>query len=203
MKAALLATAAVLLAAGAAEAAEGKHTHLNDNVERRVDLREEIDARVRDENNNFPVHLEIGDRNLKPTIPTVDNTFVLFSFIGPDGNVQYGCGNERGEGPFLDLLAVDKLARHAEADLTGILGDEIPCGGAVPQSVSVVCDTDGNERHDESTTLNITPEDRTRTQTTHSSVQADCVIEVDGVEYQSTQGLIDRQLDRTKFKPTD
>ena len=107
-----------------------------------------------------------------------------------------------GEGPLLDVLKVDKLARHAEADLTGILGDEIPCGGAVPQSVSVVCDTDGNERHDEGTTLIITPDDRTRMQTTYSSVQADCVIEVDGVEYQSTQGLIDRQLDRTKVKQT-
>ena len=96
MKAALIASAAVLLAAGTAEAEEGKHKDGNDDVERRVELREEIDTRVRDENNNFPVHLEIGDRDLKPTVPTVDNTFVLFSFIGPDGNIQYGCGNERG-----------------------------------------------------------------------------------------------------------
>ena len=113
---------------------------------------------------------------------------------------MYNCGQDIG--PFVNALQIDELARHAEGDLTGLLGDEFVCiEGRVPQSVSVVCETNGNERHSELTRRELTPDDRTRQQGTASTVEANCIIEVDGTEYQSNQGFINRGFTRTKVKP--
>jgi hypothetical protein len=47
----------------------------------------------------------------------------------------------------------------------------------------------------------LTPEDRTRLQGTDSTVAADCLIEVDGTKYQSTEGTMSSGFSRTKVKP--
>jgi hypothetical protein len=204
MKAALILAILLSTALGRPLWADDKDKHRPEGeVQRITRLQEDLDTRLRDEQGNFPVHLEIGDCELDPPGEDCPSTFVLFSFIGPDGDVLYGCGNDRGVpgNPFVNALQMDENARHAVADLTGILGDEIPCGGAVPQSVSVKCDSPGeNERHDEGTTLVITPDDKTRTRFERSEVNPDCIIEVDGVEYESTQAVTFRSFERTRVR---
>jgi hypothetical protein len=200
---ALITAATVGLAASALAEDKGKHRDRDNDV--RTNLSEHIDTRLINEQNLTLIHVRITDEDTSPEAPPGENpqdsTTIIFQFFSEElGTLKYDCGQEIG--PFVNALQVGERARHAEGDLTGLLGDEFACAeGRVPQSVSVVCNTNGNEQHVEVTSRVLTPEDRTRLQGTDSTVAADCLIEVDGTKYQSTEGTISSGFSRTKVKP--
>jgi hypothetical protein len=125
---ALITAATVGLAASALAEDKGKHRDRDNDV--RTNLSEHIDTRLINEQNLTLIHVRITDEDTSPEAPPGENpqdsTTIIFQFFSEElGTLKYDCGQEIG--PFVNALQVGERARHAEGDLTGLLGDEFAC----------------------------------------------------------------------------